>query len=140
MGVPAFEIKSLIEDNGVAVYSSNYTLYGDMSAWVMNTLARHTPQIEVYSIDEAFLNLQGMNWDLEAYGRGIHYRIRRNTGIPVGVGIVPTKVLAKAANSFNQTPIADAGDDQMVECSGPGGQTIFLDTSSSRDPSMLHLL
>lgn len=98
MGVPAFEIKSLIEDNGMAVYSSNYTLYGDMSARVMNTLARYAPEIEVYSIDKAFLNPQGMNWDLEAYGRGVRHRIRRNTGIPVGIGIGPTKVLAKAAN------------------------------------------
>jgi DNA polymerase V len=71
MGEPAFEIKQLIENNGVAVYSSNYTLYGDMSARVMNTLARYNPEIEVYSIDEALLNLQGIQKDLEAYGREI---------------------------------------------------------------------
>lgn len=98
MGEPAFQYKDMFEKHQVAVYSSNYTLYGDMSARVMNTLARFTPEIEVYSIDEAFLNLQGIQKDLDAYGRDIRYRVRRNTGIPVGVGIGPTKVLAKAAN------------------------------------------
>ena len=101
MGEPAFKMKELIEQHGIAVFSSNYTLYGDMSARVMQTLATFIPQMEVYSIDEAFLNLQGMDhMDLAAFGRKIVRTTTKNTGIPVSVGIAPTKTLAKVANKF----------------------------------------
>lgn len=101
MGVPAFQIKDLIEEKGVAVFSSNYTLYGDMSNRVMNTLAGFVPQLEVYSIDEAFLDFRGCDHaDLAAYGRTIVTTVRRNTGIPVSMGIAPTKTLAKVANRY----------------------------------------
>lgn len=99
MGEPAFKIKELIEKANVAVFSSNYTLYGDMSQRVMNTLASFTPDIEIYSIDEAFLGLHGFNYvDLMDYARHIRKTTMRNTGIPISLGLAPTKTLAKVAN------------------------------------------
>lgn len=101
MGEPAFKMKEVIEENGVAVFSSNYTLYGDMSARVMQTLSTFVPEMEVYSIDEAFLNLHGFeHLDLAAFGRKIVRVTTKNTGIPVSIGIAPTKTLAKVANKF----------------------------------------
>jgi DNA polymerase V len=99
MGEPAFKLKELIETQNVAVFSSNYTLYGDMSQRVMNTLASFTPDIEIYSIDEAFLGLHGFAYvDLMEYARKIRKTTIRNTGIPISLGIAPTKTLAKVAN------------------------------------------
>lgn len=99
MGSPAFKLKSLIDRENIAVFSSNYTLYGDMSQRVMNTLAQFTPDIEIYSIDEAFLGLHGFNHiDLHDYARTIRRITTRNTGIPVSIGIAQTKTLAKVAN------------------------------------------
>ncbi|RZL20392.1 MAG: Y-family DNA polymerase [Pedobacter sp.] len=99
MGDPAFLIQDKIDKHNIAVFSSNYTLYGDMSQRVMNLLGEFTPEVEVYSIDEAFLNLDGYElFDLYEYGKNIRQRIRRCTGIPVCVGIAPTKTLAKLAN------------------------------------------
>jgi DNA polymerase V len=109
MGVPAFEIRDLIEANHVRVFSSNYTLYGDMSQRVMETLHEFTPEVEIYSIDEAFLNLSGFEQvDLTDYGRKIRARVKQWTGLPVSVGIAGTKTLAKIANKLaKKTP--DAG-------------------------------
>ncbi len=99
MGVPLFKIQGLIEVRGVRVYSSNYALYGDMSQRVMDTLSHFTPNVEIYSIDEAFLDLSGVTrGDLTSYGRSIRSTIRTWTGIPVSVGIAKTKTLAKIAN------------------------------------------
>lgn len=99
MGAPFFRFRRLAARGGVAVFSSNYALYGDMSARVMQTLSRFTPRLEVYSIDEAFLDLRGLeDRGLTAWGRRLAATVRRHTGIPVSVGIGPTKVLAKIAN------------------------------------------
>ena len=98
MGQPAFEIEPVLKKYHVTVFSSNYTLYGDMSQRVMNTLGEFTPNIEIYSIDEAFLDLSGFRFDLADYGEKIRYTVGRNTGMPVSVGIAPTKTLAKIAN------------------------------------------
>jgi len=98
MGVPAFEVGDIINKNGVEVFSSNYALYADMSSRVMETLSTFTPDIEVYSIDEAFLNLAGFNCSLTDYGRKIQQTVKQWTGIPVSVGIAQTKTLAKIAN------------------------------------------
>jgi DNA polymerase V len=98
MGVPAFEIADLLKKHDVEVYSSNYTLYDDMSSRVMQTLSALTPDIEIYSIDEAFLNLAGFNCSLTDYGRKIQRTVKQWTGIPVTVGIASTKTLAKIAN------------------------------------------
>lgn len=99
MGIPAYQIKDLVSSHGVAVFSSNYTLYGDMSGRVMSMLAELSPEIEVYSIDEAFVNLDGIR-DLESIGRKMVSGVTRGTGIPVSLGVAPTKTLAKIANKF----------------------------------------
>lgn len=98
IGTPLFKLQKLIDDNGVKIFSSNYTLYGDLSQRVMDTLSTFTPEMEVYSIDEAFLSLDGFNRDLDKYGREIRSTIKQHTGIPVSVGIAKTKTLAKLAN------------------------------------------
>lgn len=99
MGVPAYQIKDLVKQYDIAVFSSNYILYGDMSARVMSLLADMAPEIEVYSIDEAFLNLAGIK-DLQSLGANIVRKVSRGTGIPVSLGIAQTKTLAKMANKF----------------------------------------
>jgi DNA polymerase V len=99
MGLPAFKIERLLRRENVAVRSSNYALYGDMSQRVMNTLAHFTPDMEVYSIDEAFMDLSGFaRSNLTEYGREIRRTVGQWTGIPVSVGIAETKTLAKIAN------------------------------------------
>jgi DNA polymerase V len=99
MGDPYHLNRDKLTSHDVEVFSSNYALYGDMSRRVMDTLADHTPEIELYSIDEAFLNLAGFEGrGLTAYVRLIQATVRRHTGIPVSIGIGPTKTLAKVAN------------------------------------------
>ncbi|MFM1663421.1 translesion error-prone DNA polymerase V subunit UmuC [Aeromonas salmonicida] len=99
MGVPYFQIRDSYEAQGGIWFSSNYALYGDMSQRVMTTLEGMAPTVEVYSIDEAFVELSE-SWagDLVAYGRQIRERVQQWTGLTVGVGIGPTKTLAKLAN------------------------------------------
>lgn len=99
MGAPVFKIKEIVQQHKVAVFSSNYTLYGDMSGRVMSILAEQVPEMEIYSIDEAFINLSGIK-ELPEIGSQIVNRIIRGTGIPVSLGIAPTKTLAKIANKF----------------------------------------
>ena len=98
MGEPAFKIADFLVQNQVTVFSSNYVLYGDLSHRVMCTLGQFTPELEVYSIDEAFLNLTGLPVKWAEYARTIRATVGRNVGIPVSVGLAPTKVLAKVAN------------------------------------------
>ena len=98
VGTPLFEIADLVKKHHIKTFSSNYTLYGDMSRRVMETLSAFSPEIEVYSIDESFLLFNGLPVDFEQYGRLIKRRVRQYTGIPVSVGIAPTKTLAKLAN------------------------------------------
>jgi DNA polymerase V len=103
MGTPAFMIEDLIRKHDIKVFSSNYTLYGDMSRRVMTTLSRFVQEIEIYSIDEAFLYFNGYEYfDLVEYGRKMIRLIKQNTGIPVSLGIAPTKVLAKMANRLSK--------------------------------------
>ena len=90
--------KKRVDTEGVIVRSSNYTLYGDMSARVMRTVAGFTPDLEIYSIDEAFLGLSGFERRLESHSRALRRTVHQWTGIPVSVGIAPTKTLAKVAN------------------------------------------
>jgi len=103
MGEPAFKLKDLIESNQVAVFSSNYVLYGDMSQRVMTTIGAFVPEMEIYSIDEAFLFFNGFeNINLNELGGKLVRTVKRNTGIPVSLGIAPTKTLAKVANKFGK--------------------------------------
>ena len=100
---PVHKIKKQLMANRVTLFSSNYTLYGEMSQRVMNILHRFSPEVEIYSIDEAFVDLSGMRYiSLEAYGHRMRKTIYQYTGLPVGVGIAPTKVLAKLANKISK--------------------------------------
>lgn len=96
---PVFKIRDILLKNKVTFFSSNYTLYGEMSQRVMNILETFSPQVEVYSIDEAFVDFCGMKHvALERLGHTIKNTIYRQVGLPVGVGIAPTKALGKLAN------------------------------------------
>ena len=97
MGEPYFQIKHKLKQHGIVPFSSNYALYGDMSERVMTLIESMVPAVEVYSIDEAFADLTGID-DLDVLGRQIRSQVLRCTGIPVGVGIAQTKTLAKLAN------------------------------------------
>lgn len=99
MGESAYKLKELLEKRNVHIFSSNYVLYGDMSHRVMGMLAEMVPEIEIYSIDEAFLMLDGIP-DIETFGKKMVRKIHKGTGIPVSLGVAPTKTLAKAANRF----------------------------------------
>jgi DNA polymerase V len=99
MGAPAFKFKELFEKNNIHVFSSNYALYGDMSHRVMSLLATYSPDIEIYSIDEAFLQFKGFDkFDLQRYAETIKRTVDKGTGIPISIGIAPTKALSKVAN------------------------------------------
>jgi len=104
MGAPLFQYKDFLDKHNVVALSSNYTLYGDMSERVMNTLGDFTPNIEIYSIDEAFLDLSNLAFignnpeKLFEYGMQIRAKVLKWTGIPVSIGIAPTKVLSKVAS------------------------------------------
>ena len=99
MGAPEFKIRELLKEKSVKVFSSNYPLYGDLSNRVMKILEGFTPNTEIYSIDEAFLNFDGMDIsDFHAYGIQMKTRVQKWVGIPVCVGFAPTKALSKVAN------------------------------------------
>ena len=99
MGEPYFKVKELVKKNKVEVYSSNYALYGDISRRVMKVLKTFSPKVEIYSIDEAFIDLSFMDEKgVEDYGREIRSRVLKWTGIPTSVGIASTKTLSKVAN------------------------------------------
>lgn len=108
MGEPYFQSRELMEKNNVVVLSSNYELYGDMSSRVMQTLLLHTPILENYSIDEAFLDLTGFP-DPLAHAAELRRIVRQWTGIPVSVGIGPTKTLSKVANHIAKKAMAQVG-------------------------------
>jgi DNA polymerase V len=100
MGAPLFEVEDVLKAHDAEIFSSNYELYGDMSERVMNTLECFTPEIEVYSIDEAFLGLTEHRKGFNYLGREIQEKLFKFVGIPVGVGIAETKTLAKVANKI----------------------------------------
>lgn len=115
MGAPAFQWEALFQRQGVAVFSSNFPLYGDLSARVMSTLEGMAPGVEVYSIDEAFIHLSGLA-DPEALCRDIRRTVLRHTGIPVAVGIARTRTLAKLANRKAKKDPATAGVFNLEAC------------------------
>jgi DNA polymerase V len=103
-GMPLFEARDLIRKHRVAVFSSNYVLYGDLSRRVMASLATLVPAVEVYSIDEAFLDLSLMRpEELQPLGLALRERVGKWVGVPVCVGVAPTKTLAKLANHAAKT-------------------------------------
>lgn len=116
MGSPGFKYEALIRKHGGSLLSSNYTLYGDMSNRVMETLSMFCPEVEIYSIDEAFLRLNGFRIrNLEEYAAKIKHTIQKWTGIPVSVGISKTKTLAKIANHVAKKYKAYKGVFVMLE-------------------------
>ena len=104
MGTPSFMIKELVRKHGVQVYSSNYTLYGDMSARVMQVIKEFIPRTEIYSIDEIFADVASLkHTNLTDLAKQIRESVMRCTGIPVSIGMAPTKTLAKLANRYAKT-------------------------------------
>lgn len=98
MGSPLFKVESLLDEHDAEIFSSNYALYGDMSSRVMNLLYSFTPEVEIYSIDEAFLSLEPRKKSLDNLAHSIREKMYKWTGIPVSIGVAETKVLAKIAN------------------------------------------
>ncbi len=98
MGAAAFQYQEVFRRYSVEVFSANFKLYGDMSRRVMSILSNYSPLQEIYSIDECFLDLTGMDINLADYGRDMKDKVMLWTGMPISVGIAPTKALAKAAN------------------------------------------
>ena len=110
MGTPGFMLQEDILRHGIAVFSSNYTLYGDMSERVMRTLSGFCSRMEIYSIDEAYLDLHDMPFhDLLQIGMQLRNTVKKNTGIPVSVGIGATKTLAKMANRYSKKNYREIG-------------------------------
>jgi DNA polymerase V len=109
MGAPYFQIKDVLRKHGVKAFSSNYALYGDISDRVMCIIESMVPATEVYSIDECFAELTGMTGDLTNFGKQVRSRVLMGTGIPIGVGIAPTKTLAKLANYTAKRLVAHTG-------------------------------
>ena len=130
MAQPAFMIDDIIKENSVAVHSSNYTLYDNMSNRVMQVIKELVPKTEVYSIDEIFADLSGIKYqNLQQLAENIRQTVKRCTGIPVSVGIAPTKALAKMANRYAKKTRPDEGVfvadckeliDAMLECTSIG--------------------
>lgn len=98
MGEPYFQCKDTLQRHGIVAFSSNYALYGDMSERVMSLIESMVPAAEVYSIDECFADLTGVQGNLTEFGRQVRAKVLKCTGIPVGIGIARTKTLAKLAN------------------------------------------
>ena len=99
MGEPAFKSRYIFEKYGVHIFSTNFVLYGDFSNRVMSILSSNVPEIEVYSIDEAFLNLEGIP-NKKQFSLELREKVLKWTGIPLSIGVAPTKVLSKMANSM----------------------------------------
>jgi DNA polymerase V len=109
MGAPYFKLEKFMRQNNVAVFSSNFGLYGDFSRRVMQILSTFAPRMEVYSIDECFLDFSGLPLDLTAYSLEIAGTVRQWTGIPVSIGVAPTKTLAKIANRLAKKGFGSSG-------------------------------
>ncbi len=130
-GAPYHKCRELIERHGMRVFSSNYTLYGDLSHRVMETLSRFAPVMEIYSIDEAFLDFRGLaERDLDACAARIRETVRQWTGIPVSVGMAPTKTLAKLANRIAKKRVPARG---VFTIADPGELDALLDGVSAGD-------
>lgn len=116
MGAPAFQYAQLFEQHKVQVFSANFALYGDMSQRVMTLLSEYSPDVEIYSIDEAFLKLRGFEYfHLPSYGTEMRERVTKWTGIPVSVGIAPTKALAKVANRITKKYPKETGGVYVID-------------------------
>lgn len=116
MGAPAFEYQELFKTKQIHVFSANFALYGDMSNRVMRIISDFAPEIEIYSIDECFLKLNGFDlFDLEKYGAAMRKKVLQWTGIPVSIGIAPTKALSKVANRIAKKYTAQTGGVYFIQ-------------------------
>lgn len=130
-GTPLFQVKEIIDRNNVQVFSSNYELYGDMSARMMRTIASLVPEIEVYSIDECFADVSGLG-NFTQLGHEIRARVLKWIGIPTCVGIAPTKTLAKLCNHIAKTYTSLKGVFNWEDLT-PARQTKALSTIPVKD-------
>jgi DNA polymerase V len=130
MGAPLFKAQHLVEAHGVAVYSSNYCLYGDMSQRVMGALREFTPEVEIYSIDEAFMSLDSVEQPVAVQATEIREKVRRWTGIPVSIGVSQTKTLAKIANRAAKKSAVAQG---VLDLTDPADQTAALEETPVGD-------
>lgn len=115
MGVPFFQIKPLVEQQNVQVFSSNYILYGDMSQRMVNMLSQYVPELEQYSVDECFIDFRSFQrFDLLNYGKQIVKSVYKGLNLPISMGIAPSKTLAKVA-SKRAKKLGDRGGVVMIE-------------------------
>jgi DNA polymerase V len=131
MGVPLFKVRDIVEENNVAVFSSNYALYGDLSLRLSDAFHEFTPDVEVYSIDEAFLEIEERpGQSFREQGLEIKAKVYRWTGIPCSLGISRTKTLAKVAQRFTKKHPEAQG---VLDLTDPTDQTAVLDETSVGD-------
>ena len=131
MGAPLFKHEHLIDANDVAVYSSNYALYGDMSQRMMDALQEFTPEVEIYSIDEAFMGLdESPGRSFQRVGEEIKEKVYQWTGIPLSIGISQTKTLAKVAQRFTKKTSQAQG---VLDLTDPSDQTRVLEETPVED-------
>lgn len=110
MGMPAFELKDIVKEHPVRMFSSNYTLYGDMSRRIKHMINQFSPRVEDYSIDESFIDLSGLDLiNLFDYVKKMRDKITQDSGIPVSIGVASTKTLAKIANRFSKKQFRAVG-------------------------------
>lgn len=117
MGIPFFKIKDIVAEHKVAVFSSNFALYGDISSRIFSLIKSSCPVVEIYSIDEAFLDLKGID-DIEVFSLNLYQKIRNGIGVPTSIGIASTKTLTKIANQMAKnlkTPVFVIDDDNLQE-------------------------
>lgn len=116
MGAPAFKFQQVFKEKGVNVFSANFALYGDMSQRVMSILEDYTPDMEIYSIDEAFLKFNFATViDLQKLGTEMRRRVLKGTGIPVSIGFAPTKALSKVANRIAKKYIEQTKNVYLID-------------------------
>ncbi|MCG9911329.1 MAG: Y-family DNA polymerase [Flavobacteriales bacterium] len=116
MGAPAYQYETLFKEKDIWVFSANFALYGDMSHRVMNILGEYSPEIEIYSIDESFLKLRGFErYNLSDYGKEMRQRVLKWTGIPISVGVAPTKALSKVANRIAKKYTEQTGGVYIID-------------------------
>lgn len=115
MGAPVFQYEKIIAEKNIHVFSANFALYGDMSHRVMSIVSEYAPETEIYSIDEAFLNLNGITCNLKELGLNMRKKVLQWTGIPISVGIAPTKSLSKVANRIAKKFAGQTGNVHLID-------------------------
>lgn len=131
MGTPIFRVEHVVDEHGVAVFSSNYSLYGDMSLRVVEALQEFTPEVEVYSIDKAFMSIdERPQQSFRDYGLEIKAKVYQWTGVPCSLGISQTKTLAKVAQRFTKKAPAEQG---VLDLTAPSDQTQVLEETPVED-------